>query len=48
MKNFVTKVEQASKIEDLKAANRKQRRFLAAVTNKIVDKEVVLNGLDKP
>ena len=45
MKNFYNKVERASKMEDLKTMNRKQRRFLAAVTQKIVDKEIALTGL---
>ena len=41
MKNYMEKVEAASKITDLKGATRKQRRFVAAVTRKIVDKKVV-------
>ena len=45
MKNFASKVEAASKIEDLNKTTRRGRRFLAAITRKIVDKKVVEKGV---
>ena len=44
MKNYLDKVEAASKIENLAKANRKQRRFIATVTRKIVEKKLVEQG----
>ena len=45
MKNYRDKVDRASKMEDIGKLNRKQRRFLATVTNKIVQNEDALRGL---
>jgi hypothetical protein len=45
MKHFESKVELASKLEDLNKCNRRQRRFVATVTQKIVDKQVATRGI---
>jgi len=45
VKNYRNHVDKASKMEDIGKLNRKQRRFLATVTNKIVQNEDALRGL---
>ena len=44
MKNFQDKMEQAGAVQ-LEKAGRKQRRFVAAVTRKIVDSKIIEKNL---